>query len=296
MGDTEETGRPAYRRRSFLKRAGIAGSGLAAVPAFAGTATASDWDPQYFYTRHYYCNDGETCSDVSEWSYSGWHEVPWGAGDITVVVHGYDNSHEAALSNFEMVHHELESIGYPGEVVGWSWESDISFEGAEQVAMADAKRLANFLQDHRDWYPDSNLRVLSHSLGARMVFIALWYLREKLDDERTLNSVHTLAAGVPTDWPSDEHLLKQVRDRTQSFYNYWNGEDSALYLWHLNEWGKHALGRHGALQGASCNYYDRDFTDHWGGDHAFSTYMHYCKYQVLNDMQDAWNDFANGCW
>jgi esterase/lipase superfamily enzyme len=72
----------------------------------------------------------------------------------------------------------LNSNEYPISVIGFSWDSNtiINPSGwtiAKSIAKQNGPKLAKFLSDLRTNCPNCNIRIIAHSLGAKVVESAL---------------------------------------------------------------------------------------------------------------------------
>ena len=120
-------------------------------------------------------------------------------GEIVVYVHGYFNDTQFAISNFNLAKRSLAANEHPRTVVGFSWDSNPSFVDpldpvrasannfgiAEEIATQNGAKLAQFLLTYRTRCPSGLVRLIAHSLGARVVLNALEQLRRHNDGEPT---------------------------------------------------------------------------------------------------------------
>ena len=85
---------------------------------------------------------------------------------------------ESAPEIFDRLRLSLESVGYNFPVIGFSRDSDtiISSEGwdyAKIIAKKNGPKLAQFILDLQDNCPQTKIRLVAHSLGARVVLSSL---------------------------------------------------------------------------------------------------------------------------
>lgn len=183
-------------------------------------------------------------------------------GEIVIYVHGIWASEDDAIEQTERVFLSLQESSYTYPVIGYSWDSDTKFvlndedlskqgwEVAKKIANGNGPLLAKFILGFKEICPTDNIRIISHSLGARVTLSALSDLHKHFfgDDEiiptnvipKTIKSVHLLGAAVNREqiftYPPycliDESSLecsgKAIETQVQDFYNYYNTEDNMI--------------------------------------------------------------------
>ncbi|TYL40339.1 hypothetical protein CV102_01820 [Natronococcus pandeyae] len=139
-------------RRRFLQ--------TTAVGATLGTATtaatAEEWATGYVSTRDHFDCDGNALEEKDHYETN---DVPcFDRGcedDLLVHVHGWKNKDEGdAKGAFENAEAHLHEGGYEGEVIGWWWDSDCSWETSKDIAWWNGKKLAQFVRDYRHLHGD----------------------------------------------------------------------------------------------------------------------------------------------
>ena len=155
---------------------------------------------------------------------------------------------ENAIEIFDRARLSLESLGYTFPVIGFSWDSDteISSSGwnhAKLIAKENGPKLAQFIVDFKDKCPQTKIRVIAHSLGARVVLSSM----DSLNNNQAWNnknfhiaSVHLMGADVNSDEVSKNaaDVLssdgitsaygKDIEEEVTQFYNLIDPEDDAL--------------------------------------------------------------------
>jgi pimeloyl-ACP methyl ester carboxylesterase len=290
------------RRRSFLKTAAASTAGLATLGA--GTATAATYVP-YVSTRGHYDDEGNLTSGHTAYDYDTVGTVPGVDGgcssDMTVMVHGWwkkgdaSEAEAAAEDKFEHCDQQLDANGYWGDVVGYSWDNNVDSDAwdygwgtAKEVATKNGAKLAQFLLDYK-YNCGGTVRLVAHSLGARVTFSALQTLDDSYywdDYGYTIQSVHFIGAAVDNERPSLEHGdgYYAVANETDATYNYYSEEDDVLeWVYNSYEWDQ-ALGETGKEDGntAPGNYADFDATAQVGDDH--SGYLDNVADEIVADM------------
>ncbi len=187
--------------------------------------------------------------------------------EIVVYVHGVwvgDNSLEKPDEVFDRLKISLQSNRYQFPLVGYSWNSDtnVSPEGwniAKQIAAKNGDLLAIFIKDYRQQCLQTEVRVVAHSLGSRVVLDALDYLNNnntQNNDNIKISSSHLLVAAVDNEEVSSNSnegnddnppssssssstsplygssvkstYGNAIEQKSTSFYNLYNPEDDVL--------------------------------------------------------------------
>ena len=179
--------------------------------------------------------------------------------EVVIYIHGvwtakdrFDEKAKGMFENapeiFERAKLSLENNGYTLPVIGFSWDSDtpISSEGwdhAQIIAKENGPKLAKFIFDLKDKCTQTKIRLIAHSLGARVVLSSL----DTLNKDQTWNSnnykitsVHLMGAAVDDDEVSKNAVDvtnsdgikgpygKAIEEEVIKFYNLVNSEDDAL--------------------------------------------------------------------
>jgi hypothetical protein len=93
--------------------------------------------------------------------------------EITIFVHGWEESEDLVKERLNRVKLSLEQNNYTYPLVGFNWPSDTAWFGAKFIARENGLNLANFILYVKDKCPDTDVRLLAHSLGARVVLSSL---------------------------------------------------------------------------------------------------------------------------
>jgi hypothetical protein len=209
--------------------------------------------------------------------------------EIAIYVHGVWASEGNAKEQTERVSLSLDSLNYTIPVIGYTWDSNtpfsiddtsISQEGwsvAKIIANKNGPLLAKYIIDFKDSCPNSDIRIIAHSLGSRVVLSSLEYLSTHQNafinqSSKIIKSVHLMGAAVdneevslnsiagfnnPFPWfaiPSctiDTSGIKfaygnAIQKVAEDFYNLVNSDDNVLQLFYpCTEGGNYALGQSG---------------------------------------------------
>jgi len=223
-------------RREFLRRAGV---GVSAAPLAAGTRAAGRQaaGPTVSTRGHYrvgpfnfvYRSPGVGRYEYEATGVPGLDGPP--PAELAVFVHGWFLDEDDADATFAIVRDTLGANGYGAPLVGFEWDADDVYwfdDWYPSVAIArrNGDKLARFLADLRRANPDLPVRLLGHSLGARVVLAALESLLE--DDHPTgtwdgrVEHVTLLGAAAadeaPTDFGRYETAVAEAAESVDNFH------------------------------------------------------------------------------
>lgn len=180
--------------------------------------------------------------------------------ELVVFVHGWLSDEEAALGRMSLLRYTLETNGYTGPVVGFTWDTEqtvLEWESGKVVARWNGPKLARFTADYKRKNPDTKLRYVSNSLGAHPVFESLKTLDEWGYSD-VVESASVMGGSVPSRSVSvDGDYGDAVRNVVGDVYNYRTTEDRTLNLYYRMTEGTDAVGGAGAESETPDNYHDR---------------------------------------
>ncbi|MFB6283138.1 MAG: alpha/beta hydrolase [Halobacteria archaeon] len=207
--------------------------------------------------------------------------------EILVFVHGWLADHEATMGRFSLMRHTLRSAGYTSPVVGFSWDTDhrpLEWKSGNHVAEKNGAKLAQFISDFNRSNPDTDIRLLSNSLGATVVLEAIEVLLNS-GKESAVRSLSILGGGAPSKSVSrDGRYHSAIQDVVEKdVRNYWISHDDTLNRLYKNVEFEPALGGRGALGETPESY--RDVRVDYVPDH-FSYYRKDkgCVEEVVKDF------------
>jgi Alpha/beta hydrolase of unknown function (DUF900) len=220
------------------------------------------------------------------------------------LVNGKSLGSENATEIFDRARLSLNNTGYDVTLIGFNWDSDIkndkAWEVTKDVAKSNGLKLAQFILDFKKDCPQTDIRLIAHSLGSRIVLSSLDALNENQEwnnQNFTIASVHLLGAAVDNeevskdpwdivkDATNDEAYkninifameepitLKGVKtafgeaieDEVRNFSNLYSSKDDSLeWFYPMMEGNDTALGQTGTEYGISLpsNYKERDVKD-----------------------------------
>jgi hypothetical protein len=262
-------------RRAVLLSAGLAGAGLGGLTLSTGSAQAGkgddceDGDPDFprISTRDHFettwygsirLTDGNDETNI-EYAGDGIPGVHTAAEDeLLVFVHGWNNDDEGALCTFADAAPTFDAEGYEQPFVGYSWDSDFGWYDATEIAERNGAKLANFASTYADSNPGVALRFVAHSLGARVVLMALRNLAH-WDSLDAVDSVSILGGAADDDAVSMEGTYgDDIVAAAGRVDNFWMEDDQVLnWAYGAAEWGK-AIGNAGCDGTPPSNYTDHN--------------------------------------
>jgi hypothetical protein len=229
--------------------------------------------------------------------------------EIAIYIHGFlvngkTLGSENATEIFDRARLSLNNTGYNITLIGFNWDSDITnnkaWEVAKDVAKSNGLKLAQFILDFKKDCPETDLRLIAHSLGSRIVLSSLDALNKNQEWNNknfTIASVHLLGAAVDNEeiskdpWdivkdPTNDKGYKNINifameepitlkgvksafgeaieDEVRNFSNLYSSEDDSLeWFYPMMEGNDTALGQTGAQYGISLptNYNETDVKD-----------------------------------
>jgi hypothetical protein len=264
------------------------------------TATSTSSSPLYTSTREYFDTNNGSLLQSSQSpvpSASSIFDVTNNCpNEIAIYVHGVWASKENAEEQTERVNLSLQSQNYSIPLIGFTWDSNTSLSQpgwnlAKIIAHKNAPLLGKFIIDFKEQCPNSDIRIIAHSLGSRVVLSALEFIMSNpiqlIDDpnKKMIKTVHLMGSAVdnedvsltsidglnnPFPWilnPSctiDKSGVKfpygkSIQKVVEEFYNLVNSEDNVLEIsYRCAEGGNNALGQSGKQIGIPTppNYHD----------------------------------------
>ena len=196
--------------------------------------------------------------------------MKFGAGcppEIVIYIHGFNKNDMEAKEEFNRIQTSLNYNNYKIPLIGFSWNSKVDYPLAQNNAKANGLELAKFISDFRNKCKETDIRLVSHSLGAAVVNSTLVNLGNNQsllsnstdNNSKLLKSVHLLGAAINNTWiANNTRLGDAIYTIVDKFYNLYNPQDDGLEYNKMFE--KHnPLGLVGAVNVTTpLNYKDRN--------------------------------------
>jgi Alpha/beta hydrolase of unknown function (DUF900) len=129
---------------------------------------------------------------------------------IVIFVHGWEENEDNVKERLNRVKLSLENNSYIHPLIGFSWPSDTDWFSARSIAAENGPKLANLISNVKNECPGTDIRLLAHSLGARVVLSSLDSLHENKtwnNNNFTIKSTDLLGAAV-----DDEEVSTNPQD------------------------------------------------------------------------------------
>jgi len=187
---------------------------------------------------HYDLNTGQLVQGHDSTDYDA-TDIPNCPPEIALFIHGWGLDESMAKERYERTLMSLQANNYSIPLISFSWDSnttsslsDFGLSGwnhAKSIANDNGPKLAQFIIDYADKCnhenKESKIRLISHSLGARVILSGLESLHKNdiwNNNNYTLTSVHLLGAAV-----DNEEVSKNISDITVDWTNLWTGKTIA---------------------------------------------------------------------
>jgi hypothetical protein len=147
--------------------------------------------------------------------------------EIAIFIHGWNSDESKAAEQSNRTLMSLKANGYNKSLIEFSWDSnttspnDINWSAwinAKSIAKENGPKLAHFIIDYLDncnkEHEKSDIRLISHSLGARVILSALENLHKNdtwNKNNYAITSVHLMAPAV-----DNEEVSKNINDTTKN--------------------------------------------------------------------------------
>jgi pimeloyl-ACP methyl ester carboxylesterase len=183
--------------------------------------------------------DNETYRDLSELTCQN--------ETVVIFVHGWEESEDNVKERLNRVKLSLENNSFIHPLVGFSRPSNTDWSDARSIAAESGPKLANLIFSIKNECPDTDIRLLAHSLGARVVLSSLDSLHENQtwnNNNFNIKSTDLLGAAVddeevstnpddilidPTNFGTPKSAYGQVIEAVvTNFTNFFSSKDNTL--------------------------------------------------------------------
>jgi Alpha/beta hydrolase of unknown function (DUF900) len=194
------------------------------------------------------------------------YNIPWlnrtshsNNAEIAVYIHGVWTIPIAAKEQIDRIKLSLNANGYDIPVVGFSWDSNTAlnpsgWDIAKCIAYQNGPKLAKFLLDFKTKCPNYKIRIIAHSLGAKVVesvLIGLHNIDSRKDNVLyNISSIHLIGAAISDRAVSkNTHFGTAIDDIVDNFYNLYNPKDNLLQDFYIKTENENPLGLLGLNKG-----------------------------------------------
>jgi len=162
--------------------------------------------------------------------------------EIAIYIHGFNKNKDDAGEEFNRLQMSLNNNSYMIPLIGFSWDSKVSWEQAKINAKKNGEELAKFIFKFKNKCSITDIRIIAHSLGAAVVDSTLSNLDKYLDSKnmdnysKIIKSVHLLGAAINNALITEKTPFgNAITDKVEKFLNLYNPEDDGLEINRLIE-------------------------------------------------------------
>lgn len=243
-------------RRGVLRSASVAATGVAGA---AGTANGSAPNPSFFgecgqgwqrAPADYPTIDLRSPEPVTTGAF------PEGEDEFLIYVHGWlERFARGGRNQGYALETALERNGYGEPTVAAIWNSnDPAWPVAKRQADVAGRRLARFIVDYLERYPNTTIKTVDHSLGTRVILEAL----ATLGGEAVLDDVSTVGGAVDPDTVcSGTRYGDGIETSADAVYNYHSENDDIVCETYAYAEGTSGIG----CSGAACDSTHSGYSD-----------------------------------
>ena len=189
--------------------------------------------------------------------------------ELAIYIHGVWTGQIASKEQIDRTNLSLNSNEYNIPLVGFNWDSTTAinpsgWDIAKSIAKQNGPKLAKFLSDFKTNCPNCNIRIIAHSLGAKVVESALINLNNnetwKNNSAYNITSIHLIGAAI-----SDRAASKNtpfgiaIENIVDNFYNLYNPKDNILQGLYVKTENENPLGLLGLKKGEP---FPSNYTEH----------------------------------
>jgi hypothetical protein len=172
--------------------------------------------------------------------------------ELVLYIHGVWTRQISAKEQVDRTALSLNTNGYNIPVVGFSWDSNTAINPsgwniAKSIAKQNGPKLAKFISDFKTRCPNCNIRIIAHSLGAKVVESALINLNNneiwKNNSAYKIASIHLIGAAINDRATSKNTQFGTAIDNiVYNFYNLYNPKDNLLQGLYVKTENENPLG------------------------------------------------------
>ena len=191
-----------------------------------------------------------------------------GSKELVIVIHGLRNDNAGAIAKVILVQDRLSRLHYPFPVVGFSYDSNTTgahllryakraLSAGQIIAKKNGRNLAQFIIDFKSISPETQIRLMGHSLGSQVILSTVEYLAKK-QKNRIIESVYFFGASITSDVPSSKKYGKSLDNIIKcKIVNYYNPTDEVLNWANNAKFVNGPLGLNGALGKTISKYHQK---------------------------------------
>ena len=173
------------------------------------------------------------------------------------MIHGLRNNPSGALAKFVIAKRRLTQLGYKYPVIGYSYDTNTT--GAQYISHAlqalytgvtiankNGRNLAKFVVDFKRKSPNTNIRLMGHSLGAHVIQSTIKNLSKNTKNKGIIEAVYLFGGSIPANSFSPTNGSTMQRIVSTKIKNYYSPYDDVLRLAEEWNWMVTPIGYKGA--------------------------------------------------
>ena len=162
-----------------------------------------------------------------------------GSKEIAIMIHGLRNNPPGALAKFVIAKRRLVQLGYKNPVIGYSYDANTygaqyktralqALHTGVTIANKNGKNLAKFIIDFKRQSPDTNIRLMGHSLGAHVIQSAVKNLAKNEKNNGIIESIYLFGGSISDDALSPTNGTAMQKVVAKKIKNYFSPYDDVL--------------------------------------------------------------------
>ena len=203
--------------------------------------------------------------DINGYDYNPAFKFLWNSysnkNELVIYIHGVWTEQTSAKEQTDRTRLSLYENGSNIPIIGFSWDSNtamnpLGWNIAKRIANQNGPKIAKFISDFKNNCPNVNIRIIAHSLGAKVVESALITLNNddnqkwKKDTSYNIASIHLIGAAIDDKSASKNSPFgNAIENIVNKFYNLYNPEDNALKHAYVKTEKENPLGLYGLKKG-----------------------------------------------
>ena len=180
-----------------------------------------------------------------------------GSKEITIMIHGLRNNPLGALAKFVIAKRRLVHLRYKSPVIGYSYDANTygvqyktralqALRTGVTIANKNGKNLAKFVIDFKGKSPDTNIRLMGHSLGAHVIQSTVKNLAKNGKNNGIIESVYLFGGSISDNALSSTNGSAMQKIVAKKIKNYFSPYDDVLREADESNWVPTPIGYRGA--------------------------------------------------
>jgi len=206
--------------------------------------------------------------------------------ELTIMIHGLRNDNAGAIAKVVLAKNKLKKLNYLHPIIGYSYDSNTtgahlmkyakrSLTAGQVIAKKNGHNLGKFIEDFKVNSPDTQIRLIGHSLGSQVILSTLEYLAKKKKNIGIVEGVYFFGASITDDVPSSKKYGKILQNIVnKKIVNHYAPSDEVLGWADEEKFVKSPLGLNGATGKTISKYHQTLLKPK---NHRFASYISVLK-------------------